>query len=73
MGNLKEQFAGEVETFLADTGLDATTFGKRALKDPNFVFELRAGRAPNVTTIDKVRDFTETYHKDEQSNEESPG
>jgi len=71
--SLKEQFAGEVEQFISDAGLDPTTFGKRALRDPNFVFELRAGRAPNVTTIDKVRDFIETYHKDELTNEESPG
>jgi predicted transcriptional regulator len=64
--SLKDQFAGEVEQFILDSGIDPTTFGKGALRDPNFVFELRKGRAPNVTTIDKVCDFIETYHKAQQ-------
>ena len=41
---------------VSDTaGLDPTAFGKQALGDPNFVFDLRKGRSPSTRTIDKVR------------------
>lgn len=35
---------GEVETFLARTGMTASVFGRAAMGDPSFVFDLRAGR-----------------------------
>ncbi len=57
MSTLALAFLGEIEQFLARTGTDPTTLGKGALADPNFVFDLRQGRAPSTRTIDKVRNW----------------
>lgn len=54
---LSEQFRTEVEGFLADTGMDPTVFGREALNDPSFVFDLRQGRSCRTTTIDRVQAF----------------
>lgn len=35
-----------VERFLRESGMAATTFGRCALGDPRFVFDLRQGREP---------------------------
>ncbi len=37
--------------------MEASLFGRKALKDPNFVFDLRKGRCPNLRTIQRVREF----------------
>lgn len=55
--SLRDDFLAEVETFLGEFSMDASAFGREALKDPNFVFELRGDRAPNVRTIERVREF----------------
>lgn len=38
-------------------GLSATAFGRLALKDPNFVGDLRAGRKPNLGVVERVQNF----------------
>jgi 2,4-dienoyl-CoA reductase-like NADH-dependent reductase (Old Yellow Enzyme family) len=55
MQSISEQFRSEVEGYLDASGLDATNFGRKAMSDPRFVFDLRRGRAPSARTIDKVR------------------
>ena len=55
--SLTEAFCTEIERFLKRSKMTPTVFGRLALDDPNFVFELRAGRDPKAATIDKVRDF----------------
>jgi len=55
--SLIESFRAEVEDFLSATKETATKFGADAVGDPNFVFDLRAGRAPRADTIDRVRAF----------------
>ena len=52
-----EPFRQQVESYLEATGMDPTTFGVRALKDPNFVFQLRDGRSPRAPTLLKVSAF----------------
>lgn len=52
-----EAFRSEVERFLSDTGMTPTTLGKSALRDPNFVFDLRDGRIPNLSIVDRVQTF----------------
>jgi 2,4-dienoyl-CoA reductase-like NADH-dependent reductase (Old Yellow Enzyme family) len=54
---LLESFLADIETFLAERGMEASLFGRDALKDPNFVFELRKGRCPNLRTIERVGAF----------------
>jgi len=46
-----------IETFLAETHLPETKFGRHALGDPRFVADLRAGRHPRPATEDRVLAF----------------
>jgi len=39
-----------VEAFLARTGIPPAQFGRTALRDPRFVFDLRNGREPRAAT-----------------------
>jgi 2,4-dienoyl-CoA reductase-like NADH-dependent reductase (Old Yellow Enzyme family) len=54
---LRESFLADVEAFLSERRIEASLFGRNALKDPNFVFDLRKGRCPNLRTIQRVREF----------------
>ncbi len=49
-----ERFCQEIEAYLRKSGMTATVFGRLAMSDPNFVFELRGGRVPSVETLDRV-------------------
>lgn len=47
----------EIESFLVDRKMEPTTFGRRALGDPNFIRDLRNGRRLWPETTEKVRAF----------------
>ncbi len=50
-----DEFRAEIEAFLVRTGMSATRFGKEAVGDPRFVFDLREkGRAPSARLMDEV-------------------
>jgi len=49
----------EIEKFLRRSHTAPTRFGREALGDPRFVFDLRRGREPRPRTIKRVRDFLE--------------
>ena len=55
MRSSAEMFSDEIEGFLARFQINATSFGRGAMSDPSFVFDIRAGRSPNLRTIDRVR------------------
>lgn len=55
--SISEQFSADVEAFLARSGMKPTVFGKEAVNDPNFVFDLRTGRNPGLSSVDKVYEF----------------
>lgn len=55
--SLRDEFLAEVEAFMFDQKLEPSSFGRQVINDPNFVFDLRSGRAPNLRTIEKVQDF----------------
>ena len=57
MDTIAQTFLTEIERHLVQKNMDASTFGKLALGDPNFIFDLRKGRSPSTRTIDKVRAF----------------
>jgi hypothetical protein len=57
MSTPAQDFLNEIEAFLKRTGMSATAFGRDALKDPNFVHDLRAGRMPNLGIVERVNDF----------------
>lgn len=50
----------EVEKYLKISNTPAARFGRDAMGDPRFVFDLRKGREPRPRTIARVRAFLET-------------
>jgi len=48
-----------VEKFLKTSNMPAARFGREAMGDPRFVFDLRRGREPRASTIERVRSFLE--------------
>lgn len=51
----------EVEKFLRLNETPATKFGREAMGDPRFVFDLRKGRDPRPQTVARVRAYLEGY------------
>ena len=49
----------EIEKFLRSSGVPAARFGRDAINDPRFVFDLRRGREPRPQTIARIVDFLE--------------
>ena len=49
----------EVEKFLRQSEVPPTRFGKNAMGDPRFVFDLRNGRDPRPQTVARVRAYLE--------------
>ena len=49
----------EVEKFIRRSDIAPTRFGREAVGDPRFVFDLRRGRDPRPRTIARVRAFLE--------------
>jgi 2,4-dienoyl-CoA reductase-like NADH-dependent reductase (Old Yellow Enzyme family) len=46
-----------IERYLRDTNTPATRFGREAVRDPRFVFDLRRGREPRAETEQRVHAF----------------
>jgi hypothetical protein len=49
----------EVEKFLRYRRVPPTRFGRDAVGDPRFVFDLRNGREPRPQTVARVRTYLE--------------
>ena len=49
----------EVEKFLRSSNMPPAKFGREAVRDPRFVFDLRNGREPRPRTVARVRAFLE--------------
>ena len=54
-----DEFRARVERHLAKTGLKPAVFGRQAVHDPNFVYDLRAGREPRSRVVQRVLAFME--------------
>ena len=46
-----------VERYLKRSGTTPTRFGREAVRDPRFVFDLRSGREPRRATVRRVMTF----------------
>ena len=57
MDTISQTFLSDIERHLAAQNIEPSAFGKQALGDPNFIFDLRKGRSPSARTMDKVRAF----------------
>ncbi len=51
----------KVESFLRQTGMPVTKFGRLAAHDPRFVGDLRNGREPRSALISRVEHFMNNY------------
>lgn len=54
----------DVERFLRERRLAPTTFGRLAVSDPRFVFDLRMGREPRKRMRLRVEHFMNTFRED---------
>ena len=60
----QSQMLSTIERFLAETRMSATAFGRLALRDPRFVFDLRKGRDCLSQTQSRALAFIERYRGD---------
>ena len=58
-GTAKVYLLRDVERFLNAEKFSAARFGREAMGDPRFVFDLRRGREPKPQTIAKVKAYLE--------------
>lgn len=54
-----------IEDFLKKTGMSATAFGEKANKEPNLVFDIRAGRGCGEAVQKRITDFIDNYGKEQ--------
>lgn len=52
-----------IERHLKESHISATRFGRRAVGDPRFVIDLRAGRRPRRRTIEKVENYLDSRNQ----------
>lgn len=50
-----------IESFLRETGLSPTQFGRQAVRDPRLVSDLRKGREPGTRLRCRVEHFMNTW------------
>lgn len=50
-----EEFISEIDKYLAKHEMNPTDFGRSFANDPSFVFRLKEGREPRISTMDRVR------------------
>ena len=55
------QLLRRVEKYLRRTGAPPTRFGREAIGDPRFVFDLRKGREARPITVARVVEFLERH------------
>lgn len=51
----------KIESFLRQTGMPVTKFGRLAAHDPHFVGDLRNGREPRSALSSRVEHFMNTF------------
>ena len=50
----------DAEKYLKSSNIPAARFGREAMRDPRFVFDLRNGREPRQRTVERVRAYLES-------------
>ena len=59
MGTINVHLLRDVEKYLKISNTPAARFGRDAMGDPRFVFDLPRGREPRMRTIERIRAFLE--------------
>lgn len=57
----REKFLAEVEAFMSRHDMPPSTFGRLAMSDATFVFDLRKGQDIKMSTADRCRQFMNEY------------
>ena len=65
MSTPAQTFLDEIDAFLKRSGMTASAFGWGAVKDRNFVGDLRKGRMPNLGLVGRVHTFIAEHSTDE--------
>lgn len=55
--NIVSSLLQDVDAYLREAGVAASTFGRRAVNDGKFVARLRDGGGITVATVDRVRAY----------------
>lgn len=64
------EFLERVEAYIAQRkDLTATGLGREAVRDPNFVFDLRRGRSPSLSVVERVLRFMAEHPAPQASDE----
>ena len=63
MESLTKQFEKRMVAFLRRTQLTPSEFGERAIGDRKFCGDVRRGRSPTLTTVDRILAFMEAYDR----------
>ena len=64
METREQQFESRVRVFLGRTSVSPTTFGMKALGDPNLMRQIDGGRSLSLRTADRVLAFVADYDLD---------
>lgn len=51
------EFVATIDRYLTASGMGAARFGSQAVKDPNFVADVRGGRSPSLAMVERVLAF----------------
>jgi len=54
-----------IERFLREYDMPPTRFGREAVRDPRFVFDLRLGREPRPETLRRVHAWLDAFENGE--------
>jgi hypothetical protein len=55
--HIKNDFIIRIETARVAAGLSKSAFGRLSIRNPNFLFNLEAGRSPRLDTVERVDRF----------------
>jgi hypothetical protein len=55
------ELLAEIAAFCERSSMSAATFGKQAMGDPRFVYDIRSGRQCLPRTVEKARAFMVSY------------
>ena len=72
METLERYFNARVAAFLDRTGMSPTTFGMRAVGDPNLMRQIAAGRSLSLRMADRILAFIDGYDADSDCVRASP-
>ena len=58
-----QSLLADIEAYRLKAGLDRTAFGRKVVRDGNFISRLENGRQPSLFAIDKVRRYLDRNTK----------